>query len=92
MCWIGANDRTLHLICIMPDIATLAKGAKLEKREQQQLYCQYQSFVFTKLFRAVILYSLIEYCNKISINFDLSELSYESAIFLIINVMNMQIL
>ena len=30
MCWIGVNDRTLHLIYIMPDIATLAKGAKLE--------------------------------------------------------------
>ena len=66
MCWIGVNDRTLHLIYIMPDIATLAKGAKLEKREQQQLYCQYQSFVFTKLFRAVILYLLIEYYFKTS--------------------------
>ena len=85
MCWIGVNDRTLHLIYIMPDIATLAKGAKLEKREQQQLYCQYQSFVFTKLFRAVILYLLIEYCFKTSISlgikFEIIELSYESAIF-----------
>ena len=84
MCWIGVNDRTLHLIYIMPDIATLAKGAKLEKREQQQLYCQYQSFVFTKLFRAVILYLLIEYYFKTSIyrqKFEIIELSYESAIF-----------